>query len=384
MDFSNPADEIAPAAHRCWCKRMLAEGWRPGQRLDPKARTHDTLRPYRDLLPEDRERMRQRVTWDELEGALAQAVRGVLEKITVEWPDGAVAEHRPAEHDIEPADEERRRASRFTSRNASIDDWRSRCAAPRRTEAAEPWRGRPRRAVGAGGFLDGPIGARLSVQYRRMSTGAKQHWERVYTEKSPAQVSWYQQVPTLSLALIDAALAGIAPGGRGSERGFRIIDVGGGASTLVDHLIDRPGAEVCVVDIAGRALDAARERLGGRARLVRWVEADATGTLAEIDDGWADLWHDRAVFHFLTDPEVRQRYVAAAARVVAPGGQAIVATFALTGPEQCSGLPICRYDPARLAAEFGGAFRMTGSATETHTTPWGKPQDFTYVILSRV
>ncbi|MBL9140883.1 MAG: class I SAM-dependent methyltransferase [Phycisphaerae bacterium] len=199
------------------------------------------------------------------------------------------------------------------------------------------------------------------------------HWQRVYLDKAPTAVSWYQAVPTRSLALIDAA----APS--------TVVDVGGGASTLVDHLIARPGVQVCVVDIAAAALELDRARLGAHASArVRWIEADATGPLAQLADAWADVWHDRAVFHFLATPEQRLAYARNVARVLKPGGTAIVAAFAPDGPEKCSGLPVCRHDAASIAAELsrsGRAFAVAQSQREEHVTPWGAVQAFEYAVL---
>lgn len=197
------------------------------------------------------------------------------------------------------------------------------------------------------------------------------HWENVYLSKADRELSWFQPSPSVSLDLID----GLVP------RPTSVVDVGGGQSALAGELLDRGVTGITVVDISPAALERGRTRLGSRSGLVRWVAGDV---LEAADLGPCDLWHDRAVFHFLTERADRSRYVEAAARAVAPRGHAIVATFALTGPEKCSGLAVMRYDAASLANEFRSAFELVTSAAETHTTPWGKPQDFVYVVLRRV
>lgn len=199
----------------------------------------------------------------------------------------------------------------------------------------------------------------------------REHWDSVYETKSDTQLSWLQESPDTSLSLIDA----IQPQPR------RVIDIGGGQSLLAARLLERGVAEVVVLDVSAAALERAKARLGETARLVQWIVADVT---SEWDTAPVDLWHDRAVFHFLTNPADRLAYATRAAAVVRPGGTLIVATFAPTGPEKCSGLTVCRYDAATLAREFGAAFRFTSTTTETHFTPWGKPQDFIFVVLRRV
>ncbi|MGH7132668.1 MAG: methyltransferase [Phycisphaerales bacterium] len=217
-----------------------------------------------------------------------------------------------------------------------------------------------------------------------MSADAKQHWERVYAEKATTAVSWYQVVPARSLVLIGEAVARVGASGRRA----RVIDVGGGASTLVDHLVERLGGdlEVCVMDIAGAALAAARARLGEKAGRTRWVESDVTGAMAEIEDGWADVWHDRAVFHFLTSVEQRRAYAANLQRVLAPGGVVVIAGFAPDGPLKCSGLEVARHDgeSIRRELEAGGlACVLEKEEREDHTTPWGAAQRFVYGVLRR-
>jgi 2-polyprenyl-3-methyl-5-hydroxy-6-metoxy-1,4-benzoquinol methylase len=195
------------------------------------------------------------------------------------------------------------------------------------------------------------------------------HWERVYTSKSEAELSWTQQEPATSLALIEA----VRPAGR-------VIDVGGGTSLLAERLLDR-GYAVTVLDISEAAIDRARQRLGNRATQVHWMVADVT---AGPDLGTFDVWHDRAVFHFLTAPEERAAYAALLARTITVGGHAIIATFALDGPERCSGLEVRRYDGLALAAELGPGFHLIKNVPELHRTPWNAPQSFQYSLFERV
>jgi 2-polyprenyl-3-methyl-5-hydroxy-6-metoxy-1,4-benzoquinol methylase len=198
-----------------------------------------------------------------------------------------------------------------------------------------------------------------------MST--EQHWKNVYATKASTAVSWYAPHLARSLQLIETA----AP-----AHEARIIDVGGGASTLVDDLLDRGYHDVTVLDLSEEALETARVRVGARGSGVTWLAADVT--TAEFPEAHYDVWHDRAVFHFLTDPEQRRRYVAQVMRAVKPGGHVIVATFGLEGPDRCSGLDVVRYDADGLHAEFGSPFQKIGDARETHTTPWGSEQEFVY------
>ncbi len=198
---------------------------------------------------------------------------------------------------------------------------------------------------------------------------SKSHWDKVYTTKATDSVSWYQPHAILSLALIER-VAGL------SASPARLIDVGGGASTLVDDLLQRNIANVSVLDISGAALRVARERLGARAADVQWIEGDITRVA--LPAGGYDIWHDRAVFHFLTDPASRAAYVGQVRRAVRPGGHVIVAAFAPDGPLQCSGLPVVRYAPDTLHAEFGAAFELLEHVSEDHHTPSGAVQHFVY------
>lgn len=200
-----------------------------------------------------------------------------------------------------------------------------------------------------------------------------EHWESVYRSRGDTELSWYQAEPGRSLELVRSLP--VPP--------RRAIDVGGGQSALSGALLEAGVEDVTVLDIAPAALDRGRERLGAAAARVRWIAGDVLDptTLADADP--VDLWHDRAVLHFLTDADERRRYVEAAARLVVPGGHAVIATFAPDGPERCSGLPVHRSDGDALAADFASAFRLIHAERETHLTPWGAPQAFTYVVLER-
>lgn len=199
-----------------------------------------------------------------------------------------------------------------------------------------------------------------------MGTPRKAHWEQVYRDKRPEEVGWYQASPELSLALIAAT-------GQGQDA--RLLDVGGGASHLVDRLLDRGYRRLTVLDISTAALAHARTRLGARATHVNWIEADATdfGLGHEVD-----IWHDRAVFHFLIEPPDRAAYIAQLDRHLSPQGQAIIAAFAPDGPERCSNLPVVRYSAEALAETLGTRFRLIESRAEQHQTPSGARQSFLY------
>lgn len=197
----------------------------------------------------------------------------------------------------------------------------------------------------------------------------KNHWDRVYRTKAPTDVSWYQADPHLSLELI----ARVAP-----ARSSRIIDVGGGASLLVDRLIEAGYRDLTVLDLSEEPLAIDRDRLGDAAPRVTWLHADV---LTVPLPGPCDVWHDRAVFHFLTQPMDRQRYVEQVGRSVRPGGHVIVATFAEDGPSKCSGLDVVRYDAEALHREFGPRFTLLDSRSEQHHTPTGSTQSFTYCLF---
>ena len=195
----------------------------------------------------------------------------------------------------------------------------------------------------------------------------KEHWEKVYETKPTHTVSWFQEHADQSLRLIRET---------GVPLTASIIDVGGGASTLVDDLLENRYRSVTVLDLSGAALAAAQKRLGSQAKGVRWIDADVTR--AELPAHAYDVWHDRAVFHFLTSPADRKAYVEAVLRAVKPGGHVIVATFAEDGPTQCSGLPVMRYSPGDLHAEFGSPFTLLRHEKEEHRTPAGSIQKFVY------
>lgn len=198
------------------------------------------------------------------------------------------------------------------------------------------------------------------------------HWERLYTEQQPSEVSWYQVEPALSLELI--AATGIGPDGR-------LIDVGGGASVLVDRLVARGYRHVTVLDISPTALHRAQERLGPAAAQVTWRTGDITAV--DLPPAAFDVWHDRAVFHFLTDADDRRAYVRAAAKALGVGGHLVVATFAIEGPPRCSGLEVVRYSPETLQETFQPSFELVEARQELHTTPRQRSQAFVYVRFRR-
>jgi len=200
---------------------------------------------------------------------------------------------------------------------------------------------------------------------------AKEHWDTVYETKSITEVSWFQREARISLELITR----VAPG-----LGSAIVDVGGGASTLVDGLLGRGYRNVTVLDIASAAVDAARARLGPKSANARWVVADALAH--PFPPQSVDVWHDRAVFHFLTSPADRQAYVAQVTRALRPDGHVIVATFAADGPARCSGLDVCRYGPEELHQEFGHSFELIAHLREEHVTPSGTRQWFQYCLCA--
>lgn len=198
-------------------------------------------------------------------------------------------------------------------------------------------------------------------------TGDREHWEAVYQGKRPAEMSWYQPHLDRSLRFIDGA---------GLPKGAHILDVGGGASTLADDLLERGYTKVTVLDLSARAIELARDRLGARAASVAWLVGDVMElNLPEHD---FDFWHDRAVFHFLTEDTARRRYVEVVRHALKPNGHVLVATFGPSGPEKCSGLPVARYSPEGIHAQFGAEFRKVESEEEIHHTPWGIEQEFVY------
>lgn len=201
----------------------------------------------------------------------------------------------------------------------------------------------------------------------------KAHWEDIHTKKVPTEVSWYQSHAAKSLELIKRADVGASAS---------IIDVGGGASTLVDDLLAEGFQHLTVLDISSAALETAKQRLGASAaKMVTWIEAGITR--AALPHHNFDVWHDRAVFHFLTDAEDRRRYVSAASHALKPGAHLIIAAFAADGPLKCSGLNVVRYNSEDLQSEFGDAFRLIESDEENHQTPFDTTQKFTYYCLYR-
>jgi len=198
------------------------------------------------------------------------------------------------------------------------------------------------------------------------------YWDDIYRTRSPQEVSWYEPVPEMSLSRIRAALAS---GARS------LVDIGGGTSRLVDHLVRMHLSRMAVLDVAETSLDVAKQRLGDRRDRVEWIAADVTKVR---DIGRFGIWHDRAVFHFLTDPADRASYVELCERTVLPGGLAIVATFAHDGPETCSGLPVHRYAAGELAEQCGRRFELIDSERHMHTTPRGAHQPFLYASFRRL
>ena len=195
----------------------------------------------------------------------------------------------------------------------------------------------------------------------------QEHWERVYEVTAPDQVSWFRPHLETSLALIEQAARGFAAA---------IIDVGGGASTLVDDLVARGYRNVTVLDVSRTVIEVTRKRLGTASGNVHWLTADITQ--AVLPDHAFDVWHDRAVFHFLTTREDRLVYVRRVASAVKPGGHVIIGTFGPEGPNKCSGLDVSRYDAPSLHGEFGSRFRLISSSEELHQTPGGTTQQFLY------
>jgi 2-polyprenyl-3-methyl-5-hydroxy-6-metoxy-1,4-benzoquinol methylase len=200
----------------------------------------------------------------------------------------------------------------------------------------------------------------------------KSHWEKVYTSKDPSDVSWYQPHLRVSLDLIERAAVG---------RQDHIIDVGGGASTLVDDLLARGYRNITVLDVSAQAIDISKRRLGNMATQVEWIADDVTH--ATLPNSRYRLWHDRAVFHFLTNPDDRRAYIRQIHHALSPNGVVIISTFSVDGPRKCSGLEVCRYSAKTLLAEFGDDFRLVESHSENHLTPSNVTQAFIYCLFSR-
>ncbi|HUB65424.1 MAG TPA: class I SAM-dependent methyltransferase [Methylocella sp.] len=202
-----------------------------------------------------------------------------------------------------------------------------------------------------------------------MANGRQAHWERIYETKAESQLSWFQDHPVISLALIRAA--GVKPSDA-------IIDIGGGESRLVDALLDEGFGALTVLDLSEKALAAATARLGPRSSKVKWIVADVTAW--EPSESY-DLWHDRAAFHFLTEAADRRAYAACVAKAVRPGGHVIIGTFAFDGPERCSGLPVQRHDAASIGAVLGDKFALIESRRDDHVTPTGATQRFQFSLF---
>jgi SAM-dependent methyltransferase len=216
------------------------------------------------------------------------------------------------------------------------------------------------------------VGARSLMSAATDTVDRRSHWEGVYLQKEESRLSWHQDDPALSFQLVT----------RLCPRGGAVLDVGGGTSLLASRLVAGDHARVTVLDLSGAALRRAQERSGPVAAKVQWVVGDVCGP-SWPTPGPFDVWHDRAVFHFLAEPEDRRTYARRVRESVRPGGHVVIATFAPDGPEQCSGLPVQRYDAPSLARELGPGLSLVESLREVHTTPWGSQQAFTYVILRR-
>ncbi len=204
------------------------------------------------------------------------------------------------------------------------------------------------------------------------TSNRRTHWQDVYQTRESNAVSWYRPHLEISLELLDLA---------GLSAGTRLIDVGGGASTLVDDLLARGLRSITVLDVSPEALEVARRRVGARQHEVTWIDADVLQ--AELPPGGFDVWHDRAVFHFLIDPAEATRYAEQAAIAVRRGGHAVIGGFAPDGPERCSGLPVARRSAEDIAAVFAPEFRLVTKRAEKHVTPAGAVQSFAYALLRR-
>ena len=204
-----------------------------------------------------------------------------------------------------------------------------------------------------------------------MTSSTHIHWETVYSEKHERDVSWFQESPEPSRDLIIRA---------GATPASAIIDIGGGASRLVDTLFSHGFNNLTVLDLSEAALSKARARLGESAAKVRWITADVT---TWQPDATYDIWHDRAALHFLTEPDAQRAYVERLKLALKPGGQAIIATFALDGPEKCSGLPVVRHSAGTIGALLGPEFHLVETLRHEHTTPWDSVQKFQFSTFGR-
>jgi SAM-dependent methyltransferase len=209
----------------------------------------------------------------------------------------------------------------------------------------------------------------LASAEKSIGMDVQNHWEKIYRNKPADAVSWYRAHLETSLALIERTATG---------RSAAVIDVGGGESTLVDDLLAGGYQNLTVLDISQIAIEATKQRLGAASERVRWIVGDITKVA--LEPAAYEVWHDRAVFHFLTAIDERAAYVRQVARAVKPGGHVIVSTFGPEGPEKCSGLDVVRYDPDSLHNEFGAHFRLLESSKELHRTPFGTDQQFLYCL----
>ena len=203
-------------------------------------------------------------------------------------------------------------------------------------------------------------------------TQRKQHWDKVYRDKSPVEVSWFQQLPALSLEYIEANL---------TDHHAAIIDVGGGASSLAEHLLTRGYTNVAVLDISANAIALAQARMGQRAEQVEWLVQDVTHFQAPRKFAF---WHDRAVFHFLTEAEDRQLYLENMHQALQPGGNLLIASFAIGGPQKCSGLDIVQYDAEKIKNLLGSRYTLCSEKHEIHITPENKQQSFNYFHFKKI
>ena len=198
------------------------------------------------------------------------------------------------------------------------------------------------------------------------------HWNEVYSKKTEAELSWHQDDPSVALDLMKMAALTVRPS---------VIDIGAGTSSLMDRLLDIGFSDLSALDLSESALAAARVRLGARENSVKWMVADITRW---VPTQTYDIWHDRAVFHFLVKPDDRDAYIQRLSRSVIPGGHAIIATFALDGPEKCSGFPVARYSSDTLAETLGSGFSLVAYQVYLHYTPWGSQQSFQYSLFRKL
>ena len=212
----------------------------------------------------------------------------------------------------------------------------------------------------------------LQISMNNTADNITTHWENVYQTKDSTKVSWYEDSPQISIDLIKSFTK--------NPEDIRIIDVGGGASKLVDFLVDRNYKEISVLDIASTGLNVAKDRLGRKAMNVKWI----VGNILQVKDfGPFDIWHDRAVFHFLTNFDDQQKYAKLAKNSIAENGYLIIGTFDVDGPEKCSQLSVSRYNAETLSGIFTDGFKMIQSRPHIHSTPSQSSQSFIFVVMQR-